>query len=111
MAAIQSRLPAGFRRNPAHRVVLPNRKAQRAVSVALPGLRNITMILTGVALVAIIYISGFSGMTAVSYQRARIMQQIGDLQLKTQLVQTKLTERTVKEEVAAWAEKDGMELA
>jgi hypothetical protein len=108
MAAIQSQLPAGFRRSQQRTLVLPERKIRRTRSVTIPDLPALTATLAGAALIVIIYISGFARMTAVSYQRALLMQQIGDLRVKSQLVQTKLTERTVKDVVATWALENGM---
>ena len=111
MAAIQSQFPVGYRRTSGRTVVLPQRKKQSATSVVIPDLSVVGVAVGAAALIAIIYITGFARMTAVSYQRSRILQQISDLQLKGQAVQTKLTEQTVKETVASWAAANGMELA
>src|SRR5437868_9505568 len=112
MAAVQSQFPVGYRRTQGRTVVLPKRDAKKGVAVAIPDIsaRSFSVIAV-VALVAIIYISGFMRMTAVSYQRSQIMSQVRNLQVKEQLVQTKLTEGTVKEAVAGWADANGMEPA
>lgn len=111
MAAIQTQFPVGYRSNSGRTVVLPQRQTQRATTVAMPDLSAVGIAVACAALIAIIYITGFARMTAVSYQRARILQQISDLQVKGQIVQTKLTEQTVKETVASWAVANGMEQA
>src|SRR5436309_10092428 len=103
MAAVQSQFPVGYRRTQGRTVVLPKRDAKTGVAVAIPDIsaRSFSVI-AAVALVAIIYISGFMRMTAVSYQRSQIMTQIRDFQVRGQLVQTKLKEGMVKEAVGGW---------
>ena len=111
MAAIQTQFPVGYRRTTGRTVVLPQRQKQAVKSVVIPDLGSAAWVIAALAMVIIVYISGFARMTAVSYQRARIMQQISDLQVKSQIVQTNLSERTLKEAVASWAGTNGMEPA
>ena len=111
MAAIQTQFPVGYPRDPGRTVVLPKRRNQRATSRTMPDLSVVGLAVAGAALIAIVYITGFARMTAVSYQRSKILLQISDLQVKGQIVQTKLTEQTVKEAVATWAVSNGMEPA